>query len=56
VRDRSGLVNLCFMCYNFARVYQTLGMMQAMEAGIAEQSGSRKKLSDGSSDLSEGVS
>jgi len=23
------------MCYNFARVYQTLGVMPAMEVGIA---------------------
>jgi hypothetical protein len=24
------------MCYNFARVYQTLGVMPATEVGIAE--------------------
>ena len=30
------MVALYFMCYNFARVHQTLRVIPAMEAGIAD--------------------
>jgi hypothetical protein len=31
----AAIVSLYFMCYNFARVHQTLRVTPAMEAGIA---------------------
>jgi hypothetical protein len=37
VENHAAMVSLYFMCYNFARVHQTLRATPAMEAGVTDR-------------------